>query len=156
MIRVGPAIAEPIPLQTWVCWSFLTLDAVQIPKHASAMDAIYPSTLRLNWYCFNTRIRRGCDESIESNFRDYVFQYTHPRGMRFIERLFHRVVVISIHASARDAICLPSQRQRLGRFNTRILMGCDLEGFVSGSFILFQYTHPHGMRSARTPTPMFF
>ena len=46
----------------------------------------------------------GCDESIESNFRDYVFQYKHPHWMRYLVGAAVVGLGVSIHASTWDTI----------------------------------------------------
>ena len=77
---------------------------------------------------FNPRTRVGCDaKAIADKDREYLFQSTHPRGVR--RRTPHdpiRLLPVSIHAPAWGATAVCSiQRPRCGSFNPRTRVGCD-------------------------------
>ncbi len=74
---------------------------------------------------FNPRTREGCDYLALSYHAVYVFQSTHPRGVRPLALTCCDVSVVSIHAPAR---------------------GATLCNNVTSICWLFQSTHPRGVR----------
>ncbi len=117
---------------------------------------------------FNSRTREGCDENEEKALSLNMFQFTHPRGVRwvFARGFFH--FSVSIHAPARGAIRLGSARLPVEQFqfthprgvrfpspfpakssrsfNSRTREGCDLTGYDIEEVKKFQFTHPRGVR----------
>ncbi len=98
-----------------------------------------------------------------------MFQFTHPRGVRFITRKYFFVWAVSIHAPARGAISTESFIRSTFCFNSRTREGCDqsdaatdklkavsihapARGAISSMLtatqtLKFQFTHPRGVRS---------
>ena len=99
---------------------------------------------------FNSRTREGCDGQESQNYKGCKFQFTHPRGVRFLDMAEYRSPEVSIHAPARGAI-MPGEdvdmtehvsihapargailfqnhicRRRC--FNSRTREGCDSQG----------------------------
>ena len=100
----------------------------------------------------------------------FLFQFTHPRGVRFDKIInvgdkrysfnsrtregcddrhlrivhFHPV---SIHAPARGAITSITGIQTTVSFNSRTREGCDPSKLVRQAIPMFQFTHPRGVRS---------
>ncbi len=99
-------------------------DTVSI--HAPARGAMITFWLNMVKNCFNSRTREGCDEveietaapylfqfthprgvrsdSSSVSFDTLLFQFTHPRGVRFVLVVGGAGVLVSIHAPARGAI----------------------------------------------------
>ena len=75
--------------------------------------------------CFNSRTREGCDASNSPCSIPLMFQFTHPRGVRFPAEAMFNKVHVSIHAPARGAI----------RYDA-----------PNSAAFLFQFTHPRGVR----------
>ena len=119
----------------------------KVSIHAPARGAIFSNRLNFVRYCFNSRTREGCDYSGINRPHIFGFQFTHPRGVRYVttaainsdssfnsrtregcdngKRLVKRKATVSIHAPARGAMTL-------NRNNTAIRR--------------FQFTHPRGVR----------
>ena len=123
--------------------------------------------------CFNPRTHTGCDTSPKNNgsYYDCFNPRTHT-GCDFIRSVKHLIVRVSIHAPTRGAtttlskVMCPTQQsvsihaptrgatlqgQIYGvfyyRFNPRTHTGCDMIKAVISLFtIMFQSTHPHGVR----------
>ena len=96
------------------------------------------------------------------------FQFTHPRGVRWIATMYPYSIKVSIHAPARGAIRARIALSRWICFNSRTREGCDsLVGvpFTENSVSIhapargaistisrpnvlhrFQFTHPRGVR----------
>ena len=74
---------------------------------------------------FNSRTREGCDESSLPPFSSFRFQFTHPRGVRFMAFAAEIWARVSIHAPARGAM----------RMSAKWPMAIE-----------FQFTHPRGVR----------
>ena len=79
------------------------------------------------------------------------FQSTHPRGVR-PESLAHDLPnkVVSIHAPAWGATSISAWMRAMSScFNPRTRVGCDVHiGLDAGNELLFQSTHPRGVRRA--------
>ena len=122
--------------------------------------------------CFNPRLRTGGDTQKSKRApASCVFQSTPPHGRRHRRRLWtHRLLLVSIHASAREATS-PERAAGLRHagFNPRLRTGGDVaERILSGAYdcfnprlrtggdipspcgrsapSLFQSTPPHGRR----------
>ena len=136
--RVEPD--QPVPQSlvsihapAWGATSFQTKGSAQsrVSIHAPAWGATGGIT---HW-------RQACNE----------FQSTHPRGVRLPEsRLVWAVQEVSIHAPAWGATgCSALPVPAPGRFNPRTRVGCDSLPYMSApSSIVFQSTHPRGVRPA--------
>ncbi len=96
---------------------------------------------------FNPRTREGCDAKRSQRLPNYLFQSTHPRGVRlswyfsissldsFNPRtregcdgegyIPEMITVVSIHAPARGATKFHRQDGNIFRFNPRTREGCD-------------------------------
>ena len=107
-------------------------------------------------WSFNSRTREGCDVAMlsrASSLRE--FQFTHPGGVR---RVFFASdaakTMVSIHAPGRGATCLRTFVHLLhDSFNSRTREGCDLSVLpVMCHSVLFQFTHPGGVRLAIADT----
>ena len=100
--------------------------------------------------CFNPRTRTGCDGHPDDAIPSVnEFQSTHPHGVRRVRvRLIGATTVVSIHAPARGATRnIEAYPQLLTRFNPRTRTGCDGTDHTGVlRIILFQSTHPHGVR----------
>ncbi len=94
--------------------------------HAPARGAIYLLHIHKLCYSFNSRTREGCDEMFFAMTRLFLFQFTHPRGVRCHKRNGSGIESVSIHAPARGAIHHFSYSSKPTRF---------------------QFTHPRGVRS---------
>ena len=95
---------------------------------------------------FNSRTREGCDEvAIKVAFL-VMFQFTHPRGVRFQELVPLLCSSVSIHAPARGAISRTARTPRRGCFNSRTREGCDAKRCSCCPVRRFQFTHPRGVR----------
>ena len=84
-----------------------------------------------------------------------AFQSTHPRGMRRDSDIAKMLgIKISIHASAWDATSKRVVRSTIYHyFNPRIHVGCDLLlHLLLHHHLLFQSTHPRGMRRCQVST----
>ena len=89
-------------------------------------------SLHCNHAGFNPRTHTGCDlHWYEAEYVGYVFQSTHPHGVRhFLRHLL--------------CYCLS--------FNPRTHTGCDIYDFIKTNFDnWFQSTHPHGVRQGNDP-----
>ena len=124
---------------------------VDISTHAPARGATSLPILSWDDICyFNPRTREGCDSPERAMMHlAYLFQPTHPRGVRQVRRTkVRKLRVISTHAPARGAtpnekqrrqgytisthapargatIVFPSNTSGLGYFNPRTREGCD-------------------------------
>ena len=125
--------------------------------------------------CFNPRTHTGCDTALQDLQNDsYKFQSTHPHGVRhcygetfrrfkgFQSTHPHGVrqkgstyprgpVEVSIHAPTRGATWYCSRyHTQTPCFNPRTHTGCDIvKGVEPDGLIMFQSTHPHGVRLPR-------
>ena len=93
--------------------------------HAPARGAIIRCDNGDIFDCFNSRTREGCDSGFAANDPSFVFQFTHPRGVRCSAQCHLNIIIVSIHAPARGAI--PALRQGKHVYT-------------------FQFTHPRGVR----------
>ena len=75
--------------------------------------------------CFNSRTREGCDFPAARPQQASVFQFTHPRGVRYIHKEILMATDVSIHAPARGAITTVMEIARKAGFNSRTREGCD-------------------------------
>ena len=83
------------------------------------------------------------------------FQFTHPGGVRLESRLRHvRGRGVSIHAPGRGATSSQALTSTSSRgFNSRTREGCDQSAVqASTDYIMFQFTHPGGVRRLKTYT----
>ena len=93
--------------------------------HAPARGAIPPYISRVSNYSFNSRTRKGCDVDLgDGQFHCWV----------------------SIHAPARGAILCKTYKRLFLCFNSRTRKGCDTYRHYSHHTIVFQFTHPQGVR----------
>jgi len=125
-----------------------------------------------NYRCFNPRTREGCDSlPLKNCCKNPPFQSTHPRGVRpTFSAHDDKFAVVSIHAPARGATI--SIKGNFGKYQVSIhapargatcasfqavnsayvsihapARGATvLELMVKQSWILFQSTHPRGVR----------
>ena len=95
---------------------------------------------------FNSRTREGCDRVKNTINILTKFQFTHPRGVRLSFRIKTTLEIVSIHAPARGAIYDYRKRYKTTSFNSRTREGCDLRFRAIWRGILFQFTHPRGVR----------
>ncbi len=120
--------------------------------------------------CFNSRTREGCDAvsldsvlslsvSIHAPARGAIirpifkalkalFQFTHPRGVRFWRSSFDECIKVSIHAPARGAMRSLIALSGKHCFNSRTREGCDASPIIPAFHFSFQFTHPRGVRYA--------
>ncbi|SHK60159.1 hypothetical protein SAMN05720468_10415 [Fibrobacter sp. UWEL] len=95
---------------------------------------------------FNSRTHAGCDMLHRQRVRTMLFQFTHPRGVRFGGLLEFPHGGVSIHAPTRGAMSHHGRPQAIQGFNSRTHAGCD-ESIAGGiSNVWFQFTHPRGVR----------
>ena len=148
--------------------------AHRVSIHAPARGAIGASFLFRSVPRFNSRTRKGCDRIVFYDKTNVRFQFTHPQGVRFpaskitsgtfgfnsrtrkgcddIDKEIDDFFAVSIHAPARGAIILPTEAMSSRRFNSRTRKGCDVDTNSSSRNIVFQFTHPQGVRcSLRIP-----
>ena len=99
---------------------------------------------------FNSRTREGCDSSSAVSDRIlFLFQFTHPGGVRLPKDYFTGVVPsVSIHAPGRGATTIKACNIVCQVcFNSRTREGCDvprMRSMMQPSE--FQFTHPGGVR----------
>ena len=125
--------------------------------------------------CFNSRTREGCDAcaflmvlpmlvSIHAPARGAMrlnnffmiiclFQFTHPRGVRFTKFREFAPQAVSIHAPARGAIISTPRQGSMQSFNSRTREGCDVPSIPTITTEWFQFTHPRGVRSSAKCRP---
>ena len=97
---------------------------------------------------FNPRTRMGCDQNVEQVVDISVFQSTHPHGVRLRSPRCSIIIYFCFNPRTRmgcDCVQLGSRRQ------TRVSIhapawGATLPSKPKRSSILFQSTHPHGVR----------
>ena len=99
---------------------------VTVSIHAPARGAMSPACRRSVPFGFNSRTREGCDVPTLNMSGLVVFQFTHPRGVRYEKTGTFKNLIVSIHAPARGAIT-----HQIKKDNKE----------------LFQFTHPRGVRS---------
>ncbi|SHK60104.1 hypothetical protein SAMN05720468_10413 [Fibrobacter sp. UWEL] len=122
--------------------------------------------------CFNSRTHAGCDDNLRSisprvwvsihaptrgaikkwmpHPRRCRFQFTHPRGVRCSMLRNWSPNTVSIHAPTRGAIPRCCLFQKHTCFNSRTHAGCDVGAMSERRTLLFQFTHPRGVRSGDT------
>ena len=94
--------------------------------HAPARGAIFPIIFREESWCFNSRTREGCDLYVHGLTIIWTVSIHAPaRGAILTRRTSRSQFSVSIHAPARGAI----------QTNTK-----------KGRYIMFQFTHPRGVR----------
>ena len=74
--------------------------------HAPARGAITGELYQRGCVCFNSRTREGCDNVLTVCMTDSLFQFTHPRGVRYVWIHAEQPRRVSIHAPARGAIAV--------------------------------------------------
>ncbi len=99
--------------------------------------------------CFNPRTRVGCDQMQGAQLLLRQFQSTHPRGVRHFDFSpnYSANVPVSIHAPARGATRSP--KNKVLSFGVSIhapARGATLPISYSDDLVLFQSTHPRGVR----------
>ena len=124
---------------------------------------------------FNSRTREGCDNHTPQLLTQSMFQFTHPRGVRYNGVMIVKSVDVSIHAPARGAMDSRTPSRTKASFNSRTREGCDegdeevqeaflvsihapargaiIFGCYFKDYILFQFTHPRGVRWAKPTKP---
>ena len=75
-----------------------------------------------------------------------MFQFTHPQGVRFPKAFQLLAKKVSIHAPARGAMTKSVLLLITKCFNSRTRKGCDICSHSFSAKILFQFTHPQGVR----------
>ena len=75
-----------------------------------------------------------------------MFQFTHPQGVRFGHECTSCIGKVSIHAPARGAITADRFSAYSYRFNSRTRKGCDKDNAYVDFVMMFQFTHPQGVR----------
>ena len=81
--------------------------AFSVSIHAPARGAMPPCPNLPALVCFNSRTREGCDFRPSWMLtRNWWFQFTHPRGVRFVICVTVSRRAVSIHAPARGAMGL--------------------------------------------------
>ena len=114
--------------------------------HAPARGAITNRNNDCVFERFNSRTREGCDFGFARAVAEFVFQFTHPRGVRYVPNKISVHLYVSIHAPARGAItstCAPGDTTG---FNSRTREGCDVIAAGLDPEGTFQFTHPRGVR----------
>ena len=98
----------------------------------------------------------GCDKScLNLNYPRYVFQSTHPHGVRLISINIKRLNIdVSIHAPARGATVFACA----SRFECNVSIHAPARGATvialrHKQLRLFQSTHPHGVRQMHISNP---
>ncbi|SHL13125.1 hypothetical protein SAMN05720764_10841 [Fibrobacter sp. UWH5] len=125
---------------------FATKLAVSI--HAPTRGAIMVRVEAFDQFGFNSRTHAGCDSRERRSWSRSLFQFTHPRGVRFLGRSLFQVVQVSIHAPTRGAIQRNGGSGPLHCFNSRTHAGCDSYRNIFATPSRFQFTHPRGVRCA--------
>ena len=120
-----------------------------------AKGTIQPNIASQIRYMFQSTHPRGVRPYVQHfSSRGERFQSTHPRGVRRITRaILESYCHVSIHAPARGAtkkrMC--NSPTSLG-FNPRTREGCDFRmSRISSHWALFQSTHPRGVRRTSHP-----
>ena len=134
--RLGPVPTGVI--RFWVSIHASAREATADPPRRSALQ---PG--------FNPRLRTGGDTQKSKRApASCVFQSTPPHGRRHRRRLWtHRLLLVSIHASAREATSSPMQVSRNWSFQSTPPHGRRRGGANTiRSLRLFQSTPPHGRR----------
>ena len=77
-----------------------------------------------------------------------MFQSTHPHGVRLTNTIANNQrALVSIHAPARGATCLPRRCLHPGRVSIHApARGATIFNITSFLSMVFQSTHPHGVR----------
>ena len=119
---------------------------LRVSIHAPARGAIRGRSFVDSYRCFNSRTREGCDVSPGPRSSTSRFQFTHPRGVRCWSNARTPYLVVSIHAPARGAINFSLSIMFKYSFNSRTREGCDSTKTSSCLLLLFQFTHPRGVR----------
>ena len=106
---------------------FSTSDNIarRVSIHAPARGAIGFTFTKPILAGFNSRTRKGCDQSLPC--KAFLFP-------------------VSIHAPARGAINSPRVRTSQACFNSRTRKGCDYSVAAISKHRRFQFTHPQGVR----------
>ncbi len=98
---------------------------------------------------FNPRTRTGCDDTdLATTLFDLSFQSTHPHGVRPLVKKFGTQPA-DFNPRTRTGCDTSSKRIhfRQTNFNPRTRTGCDKSSpSQSHQPVLFQSTHPHGVR----------
>ena len=118
----------------------------RVSIHAPARGAILQDRVAPHCKGFNSRTRKGCDALEFELCFDFQFQFTHPQGVRCAAESFGKRDGVSIHAPARGA--MPSTKCPSARngFNSRTRKGCDNNRACGVANLMFQFTHPQGVR----------
>ena len=106
-------------------------------------------SLHCNHAGFNPRTHTGCDlHWYEAEYVGYVFQSTHPHGVRHTT-----IFIVSVNGSfnprTHTGCDVPFMIKTifLGGFNPRTHTRCDKPKTCANKIVgLFQSTHPHGVR----------
>ena len=136
--------------------------------HAPAKGAITGWGTHRSTSSFNSRTREGCDVKDPRRLSRMMFQFTHPRRVRWLDSnhditlsgfnsrtregcdIFSDIEAlegfVSIHAPAKGAISVCFVKPRKARFNSRTREGCDGRRSYHGQHKRFQFTHPRRVR----------
>ena len=82
--------------------------AALVSIHAPARGAILLTSKSHSESGFNSRTREGCDHKNNLKSLLFLFQFTHPRGVRCPPAPIYPHWFVSIHAPARGAISGPA------------------------------------------------
>ncbi|SHK60187.1 hypothetical protein SAMN05720468_10416 [Fibrobacter sp. UWEL] len=77
---------------------------VNVSIHAPTRGAIDTGSKRKYIQGFNSRTHAGCDHFVDDCIKLFLFQFTHPRGVRSLFLLTLPQLYVSIHAPTRGAI----------------------------------------------------
>ncbi|SHL13149.1 hypothetical protein SAMN05720764_10842 [Fibrobacter sp. UWH5] len=120
---------------------------VAVSIHAPTRGAIICLLYNNPFGGFNSRTHAGCDTSYLADIVYFVFQFTHPRGVRYLTSAVLALEMVSIHAPTRGAIKTIGYITLVVSFNSRTHAGCDTPNCPCSMLSRFQFTHPRGVRS---------
>ncbi len=103
----------------------------------------------LHFRHFNPRTHEGCDKEVKAvTFDLFLFQSTHPRGVRLSAAFFFiSIKYISIHAPTRGATS--NSLHQIRSFSISIhapTRGATIVYHIYSVLSIFQSTHPRGVR----------
>ena len=133
----------------WGATNFLDLQMhiKKVSIHAPVWGATFSRIHRGVSKSFNPRTRVGCDSLPSDTPKKCGFQSTHPCGVRLAKQgeltsnvCFNPRTRVGCDAS------LFSLPIKVKGFNPRTRVGCDTTDLITAKLVVFQSTHPCGVR----------
>ena len=124
-------------------------------------QSTHPHGVRHCWWCcraqkpicFNPRTHTGCDTYGKTSYGEYWVSIHAPTRGATITKVLSSEPRWGFNPRTHTG-CDPAvshqQQQSVGCFNPRTHTGCDMSiAFYRGTRLLFQSTHPHGVRRCK-------